>query len=268
MTAEKLVLLAFEDRPAGQIARVTINNPRKLNAMNSELTRQFVAVFETLKGNDALRAVVLTGAGPRAFVGGADIAEMGGIETPAQARAFITRVHLCCDAVRVCAVPVIARIQGFCFGAGMELAAACDLRVAAESASFGMQEVKLGIPSVIEAALLPSLVGWGRTREMLLLGETFSARSAMDYHLIERIVPDDALDAAVEDWLGKLLTSAPKAVRLQKTLMRRWEKLPLAEAIQAGIDCFASAFDTDEPQRALGHFLAEAAVRKAEKNNV
>ena len=268
MTDDALVLLRLEGRREGLIAHVTINNPRKLNAINSELTRQFVAIFEDLETYADLRAVVLTGAGARAFVGGADIGEMGAIETPEQARAFITRVHLCCDAVRVCAIPVIARIQGFCFGAGLELAAACDLRVAAESASFGMQEVKLGIPSVIEAALLPSLVGWGRTREMLLLGETFSAREAMAYHLIERIVPDAGLDAAVEDWLGKLLSSAPKAVRLQKALMRRWEKLPLAEAVQAGIDCFATAFDSAEPKQALGHFLAQAAARKAKKHGV
>ncbi len=259
-----LILVSIEN----QIARVTINRPEKLNAMNSPLISEFVAVFATLATDPDLRAVVLTGAGPKSFVGGADIAEMGAIETPAQARAFITSVHRCCDAVRTLPVPVIARIQGFCFGAGLELAAACDLRVAADSASFGMQEVKLGIPSVIEAALLPGLVGWGRTREMLLLGETFSAADAARWNLVERVVADADLDAAVADWLGKLLTSTPLAVRSQKALMRRWEKLPLAEAIQAGIDSFAQAFDSDEPKRALGHFLAEADVRRAQKHGV
>lgn len=250
------------------IARVVINRPEKLNAMNSALIAEFIAVFATLAADPDLRAVVLTGAGPKSFVGGADIAEMGAIESPGQAREFITSVHRCCDAVRSLPVPVIARIQGFCFGAGLELAAACDLRVAAESASFGMQEVKLGIPSVIEAALLPGLVGWGRTREMLLLGETFAAADAARWNLVERVVPDADLDAAVADWLAKLLTSAPQAVRNQKALIRRWEKLPLAEAIQAGIDSFAQAFDSDEPKQALGHFLAAAAARKAGKHGV
>lgn len=253
-----LILLAVSD----QIARVTINRPGKLNAMNSALIAEFIAVFAKLTADPDLRAVVLTGAGPKSFVGGADIAEMSAIETPAQARAFITSVHHCCEAVRTLPVPVIARIQGFCFGAGLELAAACDLRVAGESAAFGMQEVKLGIPSVIEAALLPGLVGWGRTRQMLLLGETFSAQDAARWNLVERVVPDAELDAAVDDWLAKLLTSAPRAVRNQKALMRRWEKLPLAEAIQAGIDSFAQAFDSDEPKQALGHFLAQAKARK------
>ena len=259
-----LVLSVVENN----IARVFINRPEKLNAMNSALVAEFIAVFATLATDPDLRAVVLTGAGPKSFVGGADIAEMGAIDSPAQARAFITSVHRCCDAVRSLPVPVIARIQGFCFGAGLELAAACDLRVAATSASFGMQEVKLGIPSVIEAALLPGLVGWGRTREILLLGETFAAADAARWNLVERVVPDADLDAAVDDWLAKLLTSAPQAVRAQKALIRRWEKLPLAEAIQAGIDSFAQAFDGDEPKQALGHFLAAAAARKAGKHGV
>ncbi len=253
-----LVLLSIENH----IARVTINRPEKLNAMNSALIAEFFAVFAHLAEDQELRAVVLTGAGSKSFVGGADIAEMGTIQTPAQARAFITSVHRCCDAVRTLPVPVIARIQGFCFGAGLELAASCDLRVAGQGAAFGMQEVKLGIPSVIEAALLPGLVGWGRTREMLLLGETFSAADAARWNLVERVVPDGDLDAAVDDWLAKLLTSAPLAVRNQKALMRRWERLPLAEAIQAGIDSFAQSFDSDEPKQALGHFLAAAAARK------
>jgi len=268
MTDDALVLLAVEDRPDGRIARVTINNPHKLNAMNSAVMAQFVATFAPLAQDEALRAVVLTGAGPRSFVGGADIGEMGAIETPAQARAFITRVHQCCDAVRTCPVPVIAVVQGFCFGAGMELAAACDLRLAGDAALFGMPEVKLGIPSVVEAALLPGLVGWGNTREMLLLGENFSAQRALEYRLVEKVVPQPELEAALEDWLAKLLTSTPRAVRLQKALIRRWEKLPLAEAIAAGIDCFASAFDTDEPKQALGHFLAGAAARRAQKHGL
>ncbi len=170
--------------------------------------------------------------------------------------------------MRTCPVPVIAVVQGFCFGAGMELAAACDLRLAGDAATFGMPEVKLGIPSVVEAALLPGLVGWGNTREMLLLGENFSAQRALEVRLVEKVVPQPDLDAALEDWLAKLLTSTPRAVRLQKALIRRWEKLPLAEAIAAGIDCFASAFDTDEPKQALGHFLTEAAARRAQKHGV
>ncbi len=230
--------------------------------MNSALMDEFVAAMAQLAGDESLRAVVLAGAGPEAFIVGADINEMAGIANAAQAKAFITRLHRCCDAIRNLPVPVIARIQGYCFGAGLEIAAACDVRIASDEASFGMHEVKLGIPSVIEAALLPLLVGWGRAREIMLLGETFTASEALAWRLVERVVPAAALDAAVEAWIGRLLTSKPRAVRLQKRLIRQWEDLPLGAAVAAGIDAFAAAYDTDEPAAAMREFLAARKARK------
>jgi len=154
-------------------------------------------------------------------------------------------------------VPVLARIQGFTLGAGLELVAACDLRIAAASARFGMPEVRLGIPSVVEAALLPGLVGWGRTRQLLLLGEVYEADEAARWGLLERVVPDEELDAAVDEWLDALLLATPRAIRLQKALIRKWEDLPVSDAIRAGIDAFASAYETDEPARAMAAFRAE-----------
>jgi enoyl-CoA hydratase len=243
-------------RRQGIVAYVTIDNAGRHNAMNSTLMGEFVAVMEELAADAQLRAVVLTGSGRKAFIVGADIDEMAGIKGASQARAFITLLHRCCDAIRTLPVPVVARINGYAFGAGLEIAAACDLRIAADTASFGMPEVKLGIPSVIEAALLPALVGWGRAREMLLGGETFSANEALAWGLVERVVPASELDAAIEEWIAKLLTSKPRAVRLQKRLIRQWEELPLAAAIQAGIDTFAAAYETDEPTVAMREFLA------------
>ena len=174
---------------SGVVAYLTIDNARRLNAMNSAPMDELVATMTELAGEDDLRAVVLAGAGPKAFIVGADINEMAGIENADQARAFITRLHRCCDAIRNLPVPVIARIHGYCFGGGLEIAAACDVRIASEAATFGMQEVKLGIPSVIEAALLPTLIGWGRAREIMLLGETFTAADALAWRLVERVAP-------------------------------------------------------------------------------
>ena len=244
------------------VATVVISNERRLNTMNRALMTEFVAAVDGLAADPALRAMVVTGAGERAFVGGADIKEMAAIADGAGARAFITQVHACCDAVRRVPVPVIARIQGFTFGAGLELAASCDLRVAAETATFGMPEVRLGIPSVVEAALLPSLVGWGRTRQMLLLGEPFDARRAQAWGLVEEVVAAGELDGAVEAWAGQVLRCAPLAVRLQKQLIRAWEDLPLRAAVQAGVDSFAAAFATEEPRAAMAGFLADMAARK------
>jgi enoyl-CoA hydratase len=243
-------------RKEGVVAYLTIDNPRRLNAMNGALMDELCEALRRLGADAELRAVVLAGAGPKSFIVGADIDEMARIETADQARAFITRLHHCCVAIRDLPVPVIARIHGYCFGGGLEIAAACDVRFASEDATFGMQEVKLGIPSVIEAALLPTLIGWGRTREILFLGETFTAQEALAWRLVEHVAPAAALGQAVEAWIGKLLTSAPRAVRLQKQLIRRWEDLPLSAAIAAGIDAFASAYATDEPRVAMRAFLA------------
>ena len=135
-----------------------------------------------------------------------------------QAReAFITLVHRTCDCLRELPVPVIARVNGYALGAGLEVAAACDLRVASSNAVFGMPEVKVGIPSVVEAALLPGLIGWGRTRELLLFGENIDAATALAWGLVEQVVAPAELDAAVEARLDALLSAGPQAVRLQKS---------------------------------------------------
>ncbi len=201
-----------------------------------------------------MRACVLTGAGERAFIGGADIAEMAGLE-PDTARRFITTLHEVCRALRELPVPVIARIQGYCLGGGLEVAAACDLRLAAADARFGMPEVRVGLPSVIEAALLPRLVGWGKARELVLTAEMIGAEEALACGLVERVAPAAELDSALEHWLGALLAAGPRALRAQKALLREWERLPLGEAIERGIDAFVEAYRSDEPKALMRRFL-------------
>ena len=259
----KQICVRLDERRQGRIATVTLDNPARLNAMNAALMDEFVEAMAGLAADGTLRAVVLTGAGERAFVGGADINEMAALPGPDAARAFIGKVHACCHAVRTLPAPVIARINGYCFGAGLELAAACDLRVAADGARLGMPEVRLGIPSVVEAALLPGLVGWGRARQILLTGETFSAREALEWGLLQAVAPAGDLDAAVERWLDQLLACAPGAVRAQKALIRAWEDLPLKAAVAAGVEAFAAAFETNEPAAAMADFLSARAGRKS-----
>jgi enoyl-CoA hydratase/carnithine racemase len=238
------------------VAHVSIDNPAKLNALDPGLLGALAEMLTRLGADPELRAVVLGSTGDKAFVGGADIDTMAGLDRE-RAAGFITLVHRACRAVRDLPVPVIARLQGFVLGAGMELAAACDLRVAAESARFGMPEVRLGIPSVVEAALLPGLIGWGRTRELLLLGEIYGAAELQQWGFLNRVVPDGALDSAVDALLHAMLAAGPQAVRRQKRLIAAWEDLPLGAAIDAGIDAFAAAWETDEPARMLGEFQAK-----------
>jgi enoyl-CoA hydratase/carnithine racemase len=239
----------------GRVATLTIERDTKLNTLDPDTIAALTKAAMALHGDEALRAVVLTGAGKRAFVGGADIFTMVQLDA-AGAEAFITSLHKAIDAVRNIPVPVIARVNGYCLGAGLELMAACDLRVAADNAMFGMPEVKVGMPSVIEAALLPRLIGWGRTAELVLLGENIAAAEALAIGLIEKVVQHAALDAAVDTWIEAILAAGPRAVRIQKDLMRQWEKLPLAEAVQAGIRSFRAAYGSDEPRRMLSAFTS------------
>src|SRR6202000_818253 len=164
-----------EARAEGVVAYLTLDDGRAPNVFSSAMMDALTEALLTLAGDEDLRVVVLSGAGTRAFSVGADINEMAAIDNPEAAKALITRLHRTADAIRNLPVPVIGKIRGFCFGAGMEIAVACDVRVASGDAFFGMPEVKIGIPSVIEAALFPLLAGWGRAREVLLLGERFSA---------------------------------------------------------------------------------------------
>jgi enoyl-CoA hydratase/carnithine racemase len=238
----------------GVVARLTVRNERKLNTVGRALMAEFVGQVEALGRRDDLRVLVLTGAGDKAFIGGADIAEMAALDR-GSARDFIDLVHRTCDCLRQCPVPVIARIDGYALGAGLEVAAACDLRVATTRARFGMPEVKVGIPSVVEAALIPRLIGWGRTRELLMLGEMIDAATALRWGLIERMVAPVALDREIATIAGSLLAAGPQAVRIQKKLMREWESLPIESAVAAGIDAFVRSFDTDEPNRMLNAFM-------------
>ncbi len=254
--------LTIEERgAAGRVARLAINHPGKLNILTRGLIEDLADKVEALAADDGLRALVLTGAGERAFIGGADIRDMAALDG-GSAAPFITALHRACDALRRLPAPVIARIHGYALGAGLEVAAACDLRIASEHARFGMPEVKVGIPSVIEAALLPSLIGWGRTRRLLLTAETIDARRAEQWGLVEWCVPAAQLDAAVGELVGAILACGANAIRLQKALIRDWEELPMAQAIARGVDSFAAAFAGDEPHRMMGDFLAKAAARK------
>jgi enoyl-CoA hydratase/carnithine racemase len=220
-----------------------------------------IEAADGLAADPQLRLVVLTGAGERAFVGGADIGEIAALDRES-AREFITLVHRCCDAFRRLPIPVIARIDGYALGAGLELACACDLRVASGRALFGMPEVRIGIPSVVEAALLPKLVGHGRARRLLFTGETIGAAEALAWGLVDVVTAPEVLDEAVEDLARPILAAGPNAIRLQKSLILDWEELPTAAAVQRGIDCFIGAYDTDEPARMAGATLTELRARR------
>lgn len=252
---EPRITLSLEDYgERGHTALIIIDHQARHNILNSSLIIELAAAVSSLRDDEQLRALILSGAGGRAFIGGADINEMSGLD-PDSAREFIIRLHEACQAVRTLPVPVIARISGHCLGAGLEIAASCDLRVAASHSTFGMPEVRVGIPSVIQAALLPRLVGWGKAAELLYTGQTMSAHEAGACGLVQRVVPEAQINEVVANWVEAILRTGPRAVRLQKALVAEWERLPLEEAIARGIESFAEAYHTDEPRRLMERFL-------------
>jgi enoyl-CoA hydratase len=250
-----LIRSALEQRPGGLVARVTIDNPAKLNILSAEVLKQLASTVKTLGENSTVRVVVLTGAGEKAFVGGAQLETLGSLE-PKSAREFITLIHEACAAVRECPVPVVARINGYCLGAGLEIAACCDLRLASANAVFGMPEVRLGIPSVVEAAMLPRLVGSGRARWLVMTGETIDAERAVSWGLIEEAFSAESFEKQFDRRIDALLAGDAEAMRAQKRLCRLWEEAPLAESVRISVDEFAASYEKGEPNRLIAAFRA------------
>ena len=248
--------LAVERR--GDVVWCALDRP-PLNLFEPGLIAALRATFEALARDAAIRAAVVTGRG-RAFTAGMDVRVLHGLDA-ASARALITELCAAIDAVHRAPFPVLAALHGACLGAGFELALACDLRVAAANASFGLPEVRVGVPSVIQAALLPPLIGPGRAAEMLLLGTPVDATRALGWGLVNRVVEPGALAAAVDETLAMLLACAPGAVRAQKALMIRWRETDLPSAVRAGIDAFAACYAGDEPREGAAAFLEKRAPR-------
>ena len=245
----------LSDNPhGGRVATVCYDNTAKLNVVAKDDADALAAAIERTGAIDDLRVMVLRGAGERALIGGADIGFMVDV-TPEAARPFITSIHDVCDAIRRAPVPVVARMSGFCLGAGLEIAASCDLRVADATAKLGMPEVQVGLPSVIEAALLPRLIGWGRAARLVYTGEIIGAEQAYAWGLVESLVPEGEIDEAIGQTVDLICAAGPVAIRLQKELLRDWEELPLRDAVQRGIDCLPKSFASGEPHERMRAFL-------------
>jgi enoyl-CoA hydratase/carnithine racemase len=245
------------DRADG-VVRCTLDRP-PLNLLEPEIIAALHDTFATLSRDDSVRAVVL-GATGRAFTGGMNVHVLRDLDV-VSAKTLISSLCAAIDAVHRAPFPVIAAVNGPCLGAGFELALACDLRVAAAGAVFGLPEVRVGVPSVIQAALLPPLIGPGRAAELLLLGTSVSAAQALEWGLVNRVVEAGALDGAVDELLDALSRCGPGAVRLQKELIIRWRETDLPSAVQAGVNAFATAYASREPREGAEAFLAKRPPR-------
>ncbi len=233
----------------GRVAWVRLNRPEKLNALSRELVAALSGALAPFAGDTSVAAVVLSGNG-RCFSAGADVNQLRALD-PTSGREFITRLHELMAAIRALPQIVIAAVHGYCFGGAAELAAACDLRVAADSARFGMPEIKVGLPSVIEAALFVPLVGLGRAADFVLTGDEWDAATAERYGLVTRVVPAELLTAESARLARQIAGFSGPALRLQKELIRAWTGEAVDRAIERGIDSLARAYETPNPREAL-----------------
>jgi enoyl-CoA hydratase len=242
------------DRDPRGVVKLTICNAGSLNILGSAAINGVRAGLEVLATERAIRALIIAGQSEKSMIGGADIKEMATLDQ-ASAEKFITGLRDLCEAVRAFPAPVIARMPGWCLGGGLEFAAACDFRVAAHDAKFAMPEVRVGIPSVIHAALLPRLIGWGRARWLVMTAATIDAPTALAWGLVDVVAAEGLLDVEVEKVVEMLLECGPEALRSQKALLKQWEELPLKESVDLSVGVFGRSFLTDEPHRMMQGFI-------------
>ena len=226
------------------IRTITVNRPDKLNALNAATLNALDAAFADAASDDAVRVVVLTGSGPKAFVAGADIAEMNAL-TPVQGRDFSLRGSRMMRRVEKLPKPVIAMVNGFALGGGLELAMCCHLRIAADSAKVGQPEINLGlIPGFGGSQRLLRLCGRAATLELCLLGAPISASRAQALGIVNEVVPADALDARVAELAAQLAKAAPLALRAILDCVLVGGECALEQALQFESTQFGLVFST------------------------
>jgi enoyl-CoA hydratase len=240
---------------ADHVLTVTISRPEKLNALNTEVMDELAAAFEAARDDDAIGGVILTGAGEKAFVAGADITTFRTF-TPVSARAFARRGQAILDAIETLGKPVIAAVNGFALGGGCEVALACTLRFASKNAKFGQPEVNLGlIPGYGGSQRLSRLVGKGRAFEILLTGDMISADEAYRIGLVNRVVEPADLLPASREILKKILAKAPVAIRYVLDAVNAGLEMPFAAAEDHEATLFGLCFATEDMKEGVSAFL-------------
>lgn len=242
--------LVKTDRRDDGVALVTLDHP-PVNALSGDLLEALAGTAKRLSDDPSLKAVVVTGAGDRAFAAGADISEFGG---PAEARDVAARFHAATTALEKIPRPVIAALNGVALGGGLEVAMACDLRVAVDGAKLGQPEILLGIiPGGGGTQRLPQLVGPARAKEIIWSGRQLGAAEALEIGLVDRVVPD-ALDAALE-WASALASGAVVAMGLAKRAVDQGVGRTIGEGLEIETDLFAEVFETEDAATGIESFL-------------
>jgi enoyl-CoA hydratase len=241
---------------AGRVATVTINRPEKRNALNEETRSGIIAALDTLERDPAVRVVIVTGAGDKAFIAGADIAEFEGKAPVDQFRVMSEwSVYQAADRFPK---PIIAAINGFCLGGGCEFAMACDIRIAADTARLGQPEINLGIiPGGGGTQRLPRLVGLGNAFRLLYSGDLIDAAEALRIGLVDQVVPAAELMTQTRALAERIAAKSPVALSLMKEAVRASVRSPLEEGLRQEITLFGLAFSSEDRKEGVAAFLAK-----------
>ena len=246
------VLVARE----GRVAILTINRPDKLNALNEEVRVELLAALAAIETDDSVGVVVITGAGEKSFIAGADIGEFAG-RSPFDQR-FAMRSPRIFDIMASFPKPVIAMINGFCLGGGCELSMSCDMRIASDKARFGQPEINLGlIPGGGGTQRLPRLVGMGQAMRMILSGDMIPAAEAKEIGLVDLVFPADELRAKTLELAQKIASKSPLTLKVAKEALRASEKLAIEDGITYERDLFCLCFSSQHKAQGVAAFLAK-----------
>jgi len=258
-SALKLENVDYDKR--GSIAYVTLNRPKVMNALNRAMINELRTAFEDARDDSAVRGVVLTGAGEKAFAAGADIAEMSS-NTAVEAEEGTRRGQGLTDLIENLGKPVIAAVSGFALGGGCELAMSFTLRVTAESAKFGQPEVKLGVmPGYGGTQRLPRLVGKGRALKLILSGDIIDAAEAYRIGLVDELVPDAHMIERAEIVLKKIIANAPLSVKYALEAVNKGLETSVAEGLLLEASLFAVCASSDDKKEGMSAFLEKRAPK-------
>ena len=237
-----------------RVALITVNRPEKRNALNIQTRREGAAALEELREDESIGVVVITGAGDKAFIAGADIAEFAGRTAITQRDVMLGRSLF--TAIDAFPKPVIAMINGYCLGGGCELALACDIRIASEKASFGQPEINLGIiPGGGGTQRLTRLIGEGKAMELILTGDIIDAPAALTLGLVNMVVPAADLEARTMEMANRIAEKSPIALRMAKEAVRIASRSNLDEGLRREVDLFALCFSSEDKDEGVKAFL-------------
>ncbi len=237
------------------LATISVNRPEALNAINKETIMEILSHLDNAKRDESVRVIAITGAGDRSFSAGADMQVWKDID-PLGAREFSRLGQRMCEEIEALEKPVIAAINGYALGGGLELAMACDIRIASEKARLGQTEIKWGIlPGWGGTQRLPRFVGKGVAKEMIFTGKMISAKDAEQLGLVNKVVPPDQLESALKELANELVNKPPVGVKMVKELINSSLEIPLAVGVVHESECFGVIASTEDFKEGLSAFL-------------